>query len=180
MLLLKQKAISGVLTPIDVTKLQTAHFTDPAPYWYMSSIWQFPQLTCATWFAATNYLELIPYICRNPTFITGWFPIEQMKNISKAYIFISCTEILSFTMHLLISKFYICLPISKYFSYIINWTKKISRHQAYEIPQSFVGSLFSLLLKVTHDCYIRFQEVSFEGIQSTVSCSCGFCYLYGS
>lgn len=34
--------------PTDVTKLQTAHLTDLAPYWYMSSIRQFPQFTCAT------------------------------------------------------------------------------------------------------------------------------------
>lgn len=38
----------SVLTPTDVTKLQTAHFTDLAPYWYISSILQFPQFTCAT------------------------------------------------------------------------------------------------------------------------------------
>ena len=37
-----------VLTSTDVTKLQTAHFTDCAPYWYMSNILQFPQFTCAT------------------------------------------------------------------------------------------------------------------------------------
>lgn len=42
------------LTPTDVTKLHTAHFTDLAPYWYISSMWQFPQLTCATWLAATK------------------------------------------------------------------------------------------------------------------------------
>jgi hypothetical protein len=45
----KKKEEKGyVLTPIGVTKLQTAHFTDRAPYWYISSILQFPQLTCAT------------------------------------------------------------------------------------------------------------------------------------
>lgn len=43
----------NVLTPTDVTKLQTAHFTDCAPYWYINSILQFPQFTCATWFAVT-------------------------------------------------------------------------------------------------------------------------------
>ncbi|CAM8877953.1 unnamed protein product [Rhodiola kirilowii] len=36
------------LTPTEVTKLQTAHFTDLAPYWYIKSILQLPQLTCAT------------------------------------------------------------------------------------------------------------------------------------
>lgn len=46
--------MNNVLTPTDVTKLQTAHFTDLAPYWYINSILQFPQLTCATWFAVTN------------------------------------------------------------------------------------------------------------------------------
>lgn len=45
----------SVLTPTDETKLQTAHFTDLAPYWYISSILQFPQLTCATWFAAATW-----------------------------------------------------------------------------------------------------------------------------
>lgn len=39
------------ITPTDVIKLQTAHFTDFAPYWYISSILQLPQFTCATWFA---------------------------------------------------------------------------------------------------------------------------------
>jgi hypothetical protein len=41
-----------------VTKLQTAHFTDLAPYWYISSIMQFPQFTCATWFASRARLTV--------------------------------------------------------------------------------------------------------------------------
>lgn len=45
-------------TPTEVTKLQTAHLTERAPYWYINSILQFPQFTCATWFAVVfiNYI----------------------------------------------------------------------------------------------------------------------------
>jgi len=48
-----------ILTPTEVTKLQTAHFTDLAPYWYISSILQLPQLTCATWFAVTIHISFL-------------------------------------------------------------------------------------------------------------------------
>lgn len=51
-----------ILTPTDVTKLQTAHFTDRAPYWYINSILQLPQLTCATWFAVKNVHLMFPPI----------------------------------------------------------------------------------------------------------------------
>lgn len=46
--------VNFFLTPTNVTKLQTAHFTDGAPYWYTNSIRQFPQFTYATWFAKTT------------------------------------------------------------------------------------------------------------------------------
>ena len=38
-------------TPIAVTNWQTAHFTDWAPYGYISVVAQPPQVTCAIWFA---------------------------------------------------------------------------------------------------------------------------------